>query len=88
MKVGSWVEKYTGDYRATGEVRAVFELFDGGPTRYVVRHTAEGGGYFCHIYNSNQLRPIGVLAREQNDSHQANADRKPSPGSAKDRAEA
>jgi hypothetical protein len=44
--VGDRVEKFTGDYRAPGEVRSVFTIYDGGPIRYVVRHAAEGGGYF------------------------------------------
>lgn len=53
--IGDEVEKMTGDYRATGEVRAVFTVFDDGPWRYVVRHEASGGGFFCHIYNGAQL---------------------------------
>ena len=36
FRVGDLVEKYTGDYQALGEVRAVFTVWDGGPTRYVV----------------------------------------------------
>lgn len=56
--VGDEVEKVTGDYRATGEVRAVFTIFDGGPARYVVRHEANRGGFFCHIYNGDQLRLV------------------------------
>lgn len=55
--VGEWVEKFTGDYRAHGEIRAVFTICDGGPIRYVVRHTAEGSGHFCHIYSAANLRP-------------------------------
>jgi hypothetical protein len=46
-----------GEYSIPGEVRAVFSVTDGGPVRYVVRHTAEGGGHFCHIYNEKQLQP-------------------------------
>jgi hypothetical protein len=30
FQVGDLVEKYTGDYRAPGEVRAVFTVWDGG----------------------------------------------------------
>lgn len=56
--VGELVEKFTGDYRVTGEVRAAFTIYDGGPVRYVVRHSAEGGGYFCHIYSAANLRPL------------------------------
>jgi len=56
FQVGDLVEKFTGDYRAPGEVRAVFTVWDGGPVRYVVRHKAEGGGHFCHIYSEANLR--------------------------------
>jgi hypothetical protein len=56
FKVGDQVEKWTGDYRTFGEVRAVFTVTDGGPVRYVVRHEAQGGGYFCHIYSAANLR--------------------------------
>jgi hypothetical protein len=41
FQVGDLVEKFTGDYRAPGEVRAVFMVWDGGPVRYVVRHKVE-----------------------------------------------
>lgn len=58
FRVGDRVEKISGDYRAYGEVRAVFSAHDGGPTRYVVRHSAEGGGYFCHIYSAANLRMV------------------------------
>lgn len=60
FKVGDWVEKVTGDYHARGEVRAVFTITEGGEVRYVVRHAAEGGGFFCHIYSEANL----ALARE------------------------
>jgi len=53
--VGDQVEKVTGDYRAKGEVRAIFTVYDGGPVRIVVRHKADGGGYFCHIYSPGNL---------------------------------
>lgn len=56
FEVRDQVEKVTGDYRARGEVRAIFTLYDGGPVRIVVRHTAEGGGYFCHIYSASNLK--------------------------------
>ena len=55
FQVGDLVEKFTGDYRAPGEVRAVFTVWDGGPVRYVVRHKAEGGGHFCY---TSTARPI------------------------------
>ena len=56
--VGDRVEKITGDYRAFGEVRAVFTM-SGGAVRYVVEHRAEGGGSFCHIYSGGNLRRVG-----------------------------
>lgn len=57
FEVTDWVEKHTGDYKAKGEVRAVFTITEGGALRYVVRHAAEGGGFFCHIYSEANLRP-------------------------------
>jgi hypothetical protein len=57
FKVGDRVVKTSGEYRAPGEVRAVFTLIEGGPVRYVVRHNAEGGGYFGHIYSDANLSP-------------------------------
>lgn len=53
--VGDKVKKVTGDYRIKGVVRAVFTLAEHGPTRYVVRHEASGGGYFGHIYGDENL---------------------------------
>lgn len=55
---GDMVLKHTGDYRLTGEVRSAFQLYDGGPWRYVVRHEAKEGGLFCHIYSAENLRSI------------------------------
>jgi hypothetical protein len=40
FQVGDLVEKFTGDYRAPGEVRAVFTVWDGGPVRYCTRPRA------------------------------------------------
>jgi hypothetical protein len=60
FQIGDQVEKHTGDYRARGEIRAVFTITDGGAVRYVVRHQAEGGGYFCHIYSAANLRPLAT----------------------------
>ena len=54
--IGDLVEKHTGDYRAYGEIRGVFTITENGPVRYVVRHTAEGGGFFCHIYSAKNIR--------------------------------
>lgn len=55
FKIDDEVFKHTGDYRIHGIVRAVFTIYEGGPTRYVVRHAAEGGGFFCHIYSEANL---------------------------------
>lgn len=55
--VGDRVEKWTGDYRITGRVRAVFKMGNGA-VRYVVEHKAEGGGSFLHIYAAKNLRPL------------------------------
>lgn len=56
---GDQVFKHTGDYRLHGEIRGAFRLWDGGPWRYVVRHQADGGGFFCHIYSGSNLRLAG-----------------------------
>lgn len=53
-EVGQRVRKVTGEYRISGEVRAVFEKADGS-VRLVVEHTAEGGGSFLHIYSAVNL---------------------------------
>ena len=56
---GDPVEKFTGDYVASGEVRAAF-LTKAGKARYVVEHTWPGGtGGFLHIYSEANLRPNG-----------------------------
>lgn len=50
--VGERVEKHTGDYQLTGEVRAVFTT-KAGKVRYVVEHDPG----FLHIYGDANLRP-------------------------------
>ena len=55
-QIGDQVEKYTGDYRARGEIRGIFTMKNGA-VRYVVEHKAEGGS-FCHIYSENNLRRV------------------------------
>lgn len=54
FQVGDRVYKHTGDYHIEGEVRAVFTKQDGS-VRYVVEHSAEGGGSFLHIYSAANL---------------------------------
>lgn len=54
-EIGDHVEKYTGEYRAFGEIRCRFTMKNGA-VRYVVEHRAEGGGSFCHIYSAANLR--------------------------------
>jgi hypothetical protein len=58
--VGDHVEKFTGDYRLEGEVRAVIDVFgDGKVIRYVVRHdVGDGGGWFLHVYSEANLRML------------------------------
>ena len=55
FNLGASVEKYSGDYSAFGVVVAQFEI-EPEKRRYVVKHRAEGGGSFCHIYSAANLR--------------------------------
>ena len=75
FKVGDRVLKHTGDYHASGVIVAVFDMYrglkcivEGTPldpvVRYVVRHEAEGGGYFCHIYSEKNLKFIEEQAHD------------------------
>lgn len=56
-KIGDKVEKFSGDYRALGEVRGIFTLSNGA-VRYCVEHQADGGGSFVHIYSAKNLRKV------------------------------
>ena len=61
FKVGDLVEKFTGDYKLQGEVRAVFTTHEGGPVRYVVAHDLfgiGGTGRILHIYAPSNLRLV------------------------------
>ena len=53
IKIGDRVEKFTGDYQLTGEVRSVFTT-KAGKTRYVVEHDPG----FLHIYGPTNIRKI------------------------------
>src|SRR4051812_38282799 len=55
-QIGDQVEKYTGDYRARGEIRGIFTMKNGA-VRYVVEHKADGGS-FCHISSEKNLRRV------------------------------
>jgi hypothetical protein len=58
-EIGDRVEKFTGDYSGEGEIRGYFYAWEGGPLRYIVKHTLEGGrGYLCHIYSPKNLRRL------------------------------
>lgn len=53
FKIGDRVEKYTGDYSAFGEVRAVYST-KRGRLRYVVEIEPQG---FQMIWGDKELRP-------------------------------
>lgn len=57
FRVGDHVEKFTGDYHLSGEVRAVFTT-RAGKTRYVVEHFKG----LLHIYSASNLRPASADA--------------------------
>ena len=58
FRVGQRVEKFTGDYRARGEVRSVFETVPG-VWRVVVRHDLpDDNGWFLHIYSAANLQSL------------------------------
>lgn len=57
FEIGDHVLKHTGDYQIKGEVRGII-IKKNGEFRYVVEHTAEGGGSFLHIYSATNLRKV------------------------------
>jgi hypothetical protein len=64
MRIGDHVFKSSGDYHAYGVVVGFFNMFpeEQPPreknNRVVVRHMADGGGYFCHIYKPENLEVL------------------------------
>lgn len=58
LAIGTVVRKVTGDYQVTGEIRAAFTNYEGGPLRYVVAIPALEGGVFTHNFNPEQLVAI------------------------------
>jgi hypothetical protein len=53
--IGDRVEKFTGDYQLSGEVRAVF-MTTRGKVRYVVEHDCG----ILHIYSETNLRVLNI----------------------------
>lgn len=74
FEIGERVKKVSGDYILSGTVVGVVEAFPGqenSPVRYIIRHMAEGGGWFLHIYNRSQLKSIDRTVRRNEEAHDA-----------------
>lgn len=68
FEIGEHIRKVSGEYVLTGVVVGVVEAFPGqerSPVRYIIRHMAEGGGWFLHIYNRSQLKSIDRTVRQE-----------------------
>jgi hypothetical protein len=58
-EIGDIVLKFTGDYKAVGEIRGRFKMKNGA-VRYVVEHRSTPEGSFCHIYSEANLTPYNL----------------------------
>ena len=79
--IGDQVLKHTGDYRIPGEIRSKFQLYDGGPVRYVVRHEGDRRRPFLPHLRAGQSAPSRRVVTENREGFCRGPSRRAAQGS-------